>query len=87
MTPNRRGFRAPTSLTQFYQKDFERAGLKIDTTEYGRWVERSAHRRWHYKYNQEWQKLFDSGVELTRAKILGKRDELLRSGNFPETLE
>ena len=72
-----------------FRDDFEEAGLNIDTSVYGRWVERSAHRRWHPKYNEEWRQFVrpKPGVELTRERILGKLDELLSSGNYPATLE
>ena len=65
-----------------FRDDFEEAGLNIDTSVYGRWVERSAHRRWHPEYNREWKEYFDA-PKHTQDEILDKLKELKGSNRFP----
>jgi hypothetical protein len=71
-----RGMRNPQAhhdLPNKFRDRFERRGLDIDDSKYGRWVEGSPagrHQNWSPEFNREWEDFFRRNPNASKADIL-----------------
>ena len=64
------GKEAHHTLPQKFRDLFDQFKIKIDDPQYGAWVDKAAHSKWNYAYNQAWQNFFDSTDNITAELIL-----------------
>ena len=57
-------------MPQKFRDLFDQFKIKIDDPQYGAWVDKAAHSKWSYAYNQAWQDFFDSTDNITAELIL-----------------
>jgi hypothetical protein len=65
-----------------FEKNFNKVGLDIWDTKYGRWVEGERHRKWSKQFNDAWGAFFEKNPNADRAAILREMNRLRRDPRF-----
>ncbi len=80
--PPDEGYHAYHMLPWKFRKDFAKAGLDVNDSEYGLWVKAERHLSFSYKYNTEWTVFFIANKNASKDDILNKLLKLNNTGLY-----
>jgi len=77
------GMDAHHVLPQYFESQFDAAGINIHEPQYGTWVEKSLHNSWSYEYDLDWYYFFDGAQNPSKDAILSFGRALASKYGFP----